>query len=171
MEIHDLGAIAEMLSAIGVLATLVYLSRQVRQGNMLARAQVRQHMVEQANLELYQWMGDANLRDCFARTTPLTAEEQGKIHFFLLAAMRQREWEWLQYRDGLITADVYKAYSEVVGLHLGVPRTRRWWSSVGRVGFDPAFVAEMDAMIAGRPPISYFADLLTFDTPAAAAPA
>ena len=170
MTISDLGSIANILSAIAVLATLVYLSRQVKHGNMLARAQARQRMVEQTNEELYQWMGDANLRECFARTTELTREEQGKVHYFLLAAMRQREWEWFQYRDGVIKEDVYQAYHEVIGLHLGIPLTRRWWSTVGRIGFNSDFVATVDALLAGRPPIAYFEDILTFASPPSAAP-
>ena len=109
-------------------------------------------------------MGDAELRECFVKTTPLSREEQGKLHYFLLAAMRAREWEWFQFRDGVVSRDVYRAYIEVVGLHLGIPRTRRWWSTVGRIGFNPEFVAEVDAFLAGRPPISYFEDILTFDT-------
>ena len=165
MSINDLGSIANMLSAITVLVTLIFLSRQVKQGNMLARSQARQRMVEQTNEELYQWKSDANLRDCFVKTTELSREEQGKLHYFLLAAMRQREWEWFQYRDRVIKKDVYHAYHEVIGLHLGIPRTRRWWATVGRIGFNPMFVAEVDALLAGRPPITYFEDLMTFDSP------
>lgn len=67
-----------------------YLSRQVKQGNLL-EAHARQRMVEQTNEELYTLANDANLRECFVKTTELSREEQGKLHFFLIAAMRQRE--------------------------------------------------------------------------------
>jgi hypothetical protein len=169
VSISDLGSIANILSVIAVLATLIYLSRQVKQGNLLARSQSRQRMVEQAHAELYQWMGDAQLRECFAKPTQLSREEQGKLHYFLLAAMRAREAEWLQYRDGAKAEDVYRAYHEVIGLHLGILRTRRWWSTVGRIGFDAKFVALVDSMIAGQPPITYFEDILSFDRPPAIA--
>jgi hypothetical protein len=77
--------------------------------------------------------------------------------------MRQREWEWFQYRDGVIDKDLYQAYRAVIGLHLGIPRTRRWWSTVGRIGFNGDFVQEVDAFVEGRPPITYYEDILTFD--------
>jgi hypothetical protein len=163
MSISDFGSIGEILSAIAVVATLVYLSRQLKHGRMLARAQHRQRMVEQANEELYKWMSDPNLRESFCKATELSREEQGKLHYFLLAAMRQREWEWFQYRDGVIDKDLYQAYRAVIGLHLGVPRTRRWWSTVGRIGFNGDFVQEVDAFVEGRPPITYYEDILTFD--------
>src|SRR4029078_6726333 len=62
MTLSDLGSIANLLAAIGVLMTLGYLSRQVRQANMLAKAQHRQCMVEQACEELYVWKKHPTLR-------------------------------------------------------------------------------------------------------------
>ena len=132
MTLGDIGSIANLFAAIGVLVTLVYLSRQVRQGNLLARAQARQRMVEQ------------------------TCD-------FLLAAMRQREWEWLQFKDGVIKRDVYAAYHEVIALHLGIPRTSRWWQTVGRIRFDSGFVADVDSFLAGRPTTDYFTKIGCFD--------
>jgi hypothetical protein len=79
--------------------------------------------------------------------------------------MRQREWEWFQLRDGIIREDVQGAYREVIGLHLGIERTRRGWRSVGRVGFNPEFVAMVDDFLKDRPTISYFDDILDFDRP------
>ena len=37
--------------------------------------------------------------------------------------MRQREWEWFQFKDGVIDRAVYCAYHEVIALHLGGSRT------------------------------------------------
>jgi hypothetical protein len=162
MSISDLGSIANLLSAVAVLATLVYLAIQVKQANLLARAQARQHMVAQANDELYTWMNDPALRACFTKDE-LSGDEQAKMHYFLLAAMRQREWEFFQFQDGVISVDVYQSYHEVIALHLGVPRTRRWWATVGRIGFDPHFIATVDAFLAGRGTVSYFDDITHFD--------
>ncbi len=163
MTISEVGAIANLLSAIAVIGTLIYLSRQVKQGNLLARAHARQRMVEQTNDELYRLADDADLRECFVKRE-LSSEEQGKLHFFLLAAMRQREWEWFQHRDGVINEDCAKAYFGVIALHLGIARTRHWWSTVGRVGFNLDFVTEVDTFLSGREPINYFSEILSYDS-------
>ena len=172
MSINLIATIAELVAAVGTLASLFYFARQISFANLLARAQVRQRMGEQATGELYVWMNDPELRLCF--TAPeLTPEQRGKMHYFLLSAMRQREWEWFQLRDGIIREDVQGAYKDVIGLHLGTRRTRRWWGSVGRIGFNPEFVAMVDAFLVDRPTISYFEDILAFDRqprPTAAAP-
>jgi hypothetical protein len=166
MTLNDISSIANLLAAIGVLITLIYLSRQVRQGNMLAKYQARQRMIEQAQEELYYWANHPGLRDCFVKNEPLTEREQEEVHYFLLAAMRQREWEWFQFKDGVIKKQVYEAYHEVIALHLGVPPTRRWWQTVGRIGFNPGFVAEVDAFLAKRPMTNYFEAIRCFDAPA-----
>lgn len=166
--ISDLGSIANLLAAIGVLVTLIYLSRQVRQGNLFARSQARQRMVEQAHEELYRWGKDPQLRNCFVKKGTLSEEEHEIVHYFLLAAMRQREWEWFQYKDGVISKDVYEAYHEVIGLHLGTPRTRNWWRTVGRIGFNPAFVGVVDSFLAQREVTSYFEEIRRYDRSATA---
>lgn len=170
MSFEDIGAIANFLAAVGVLITLIYLSRQVRQGNMLARYQARQRMVEQAHAELYHWANHPSLRASFVKSEPLSATEQEEMHYFLIAAMRQREWEWFQFKDGVINKEVYEAYHGVIALHLGTARTRRWWQTVGRIGFDDAFVAEVDALLKQRPTTDYFEAIRSFDAPEPAAP-
>jgi hypothetical protein len=167
LSLADISSIANMFAALGVLITLIYLSRQVRQGNMLARFQARQRMIEQAQEELYHWSSHPALRESFVKNEPLSAAEQEEVHYFLLAAMRQREWEWFQFKDGVIKKPVYETYHEVIALHLGVPRTRRWWQTVGRVGFDPQFVAAVDAFLATRPTTNYFEEIRRYDTPTA----
>ena len=121
-------------------------------------------MVEQAHDELYMLMNSPDLRESWLRGPKLSAEAQSKLAFFLAAAMRQREWEWYQYKDGLIDRDVYRAYHEVIAFHLGTPRTRNWWVKVGRLGFNPEFVAEVDALLEDRPfTDDYFEKIRNFD--------
>ena len=165
MTLSDLASIGSFVSGVAVLISLIFLLRQIRQANLLAKSEARQRMVEQTQEELYEWMHNPDLPEAYLPVTTLSGEAQAKLHFFLVAAMRQREWEWFQYKDGVIGRDVYQAYHGVIGLHLGIARTRQWWATVGRVGFNPAFVAEVDAFLASRPLAQqYFEDIRRFDT-------
>ena len=164
MTLADIAAIGNIVAAIAVVASLVYLSRQVRLANLLAKSQVRQRMVEQTHEELYQLMNDSDLRGAWRRSVKLSPEVQSKLSFFLAAAMRQREWEWFQHRDGVIDREVYGAYHSVIAFHLGAPRTRNWWATVGRLGFDPRFVADVDILLANHPLTDeYFEKIRNFD--------
>jgi hypothetical protein len=164
MSFGDLASIGNVVAAIAVVISLLYLSRQVRQANLFAKSHVRQRMVEQTHEELYVLMNDPELRGAWRRTAKLSGETQSKLHFFLAAAMREREWEWFQHKDGVIDRNVYCAYHEVIAFHLGAPRTRKWWATVGRLGFDPEFVADVDALLATRPLTDdYFEKIRRFD--------
>ena len=164
MTLSDLASIGNIVAAIAVVMSLVYLSRQVGQANLIAKSNVRQRMVEQTHEELYQLVNDPELREAWRRSVTLSGETQSKLAFFLAAAMRQREWEWFQYKDGIIDQDTYCAYHQVITFHLGAPRTRNWWATVGRLGFDTDFVAEVDALLANSPLTDdYFDKIRSFD--------
>lgn len=106
MTLNDLVSLGHIVAAIAAVASLFYLSRQVRLANLFAMSQVRQRMVEQTHEELYVLMNNSDLRDAWRRDAELSGEAQSKLSFFLAAAMRQREWEWFQYRDGVISQEV-----------------------------------------------------------------
>ena len=144
---------------------MIYLAIQVRQGNLLAKSQARQRMVEHAHSELYAQINDPSITHAVVKEGPLTEEEQAKLSLFLTAFMRQREWEWFQLQDGVIDADVYQAYHDVIGIFLSAPRTRRWWHSIGRFAFNPSFVDDVDRFLEGTEPNSYLADIRNWDHP------
>ena len=164
MTLSDLASIGNIVAAIAVVLSLIYLSRQIRQANLFAKSNVRQRMVEQTHEELYVLMNNPDLREAWCRGAKLTGQAQSKLSFFLAAAMRQREWEWFQYRDGVIDGEVYRAYHGVIGFHLGAPRTRAWWATVGRLGFNADFVADVDALLTTHPLTDdYFERIRCFD--------
>lgn len=163
MNWDAINAIAEMLGAVAVVVTLGYLARQVRQGNLLAKYQARQRMLEQAHSELYAQMADPSITHASVKDGPLTEDEQARLSVFLAAFMRQREWEWFQLQDGVIDADVYRSYHDVIPIHLGTERTRKWWSRFGRYAFDPRFVKEVDELLDKTEVNDYLRTMRTWD--------
>ena len=149
MTISDLGALGSFLAAIAVFITLIYLARQVRQGNVLARYQARQAMMEQDLTTLQLQISNPDIPLTYLSDSP-SEEEVVKLHLFLTHIMRQREWEWFQYRDGIIDESVYQTYHEVIGIFLGTPRTLAWWKSVGRAGMNREFVSDVDMLLERR---------------------
>ena len=163
MNWEAISAVAQILGVIVVVVTLIYLAEQVRQGNLLARSQARQRMVEHAQDELYSQMADPSITHANVKDGPLTEEEQARLSFFLTAFMRQREWEWFQYHDGVIDEDVYKAYHDVIAIHLGTPRARKWWKVLGRFAFNPDFVTDVDELLVKTEGNTYLRDVRTWD--------
>ena len=148
MNWDAIGAVGEIIGATAVFITLLYLATQVRQANSHARAQTRQRMTEQAQAEVYQGMIDEpSIFQSLYKKEPLTEIEWIKLNGWLLAAMRQREYEWFQMRSGAIDEEIWQAYREVIRMHLGTARTRKWWEVVGSPPFDPDFCAMVGQLL------------------------
>jgi len=155
LTISDLGALGSFLAAIAVFITLIYLARQVKQGNVFARYQARQAMMEQDLITLQLQIANPDISLTFLSERP-SEESVMKLHLFLTHIMRQREWEWFQYRDGIIDESVYQTYYEVIGIFLGTPRTLAWWKDVGRAGMNPDFVKDVDRLLEKRGQTEYW---------------
>ena len=163
MSIQDLGALGEFVSSVVVLITLIYLAIQVRQGNLLARSQARQRMVEHAHSELYTQINDPSITFAAVKEGPLTEEEQAKLSLFLTQFMRQREWEWFQLQDGVIDKEVYAAYRDVIAIFLSTERTGKWWHSIGRFAFNQEFATDVDKFLQETEPSNYLNDIRHWD--------
>ena len=153
--------IAEMIAAVGVVISLIYLARQVRQGNILTRYQARQSMMEKDLSTIHTEIENTDITYSFIKENP-TEDELLKLHLFLTLIMRQREWEWFQYNDGIIDEEVYRTYHEVIAIILDTPNTRKWWKTVGRIGLNPDFVKEVDSLLANRELTGYWKSVKEF---------
>ena len=157
MNWDALGATAELLGAIAVVLSLLYLTTQVKQANKLARGQTRQRMVEQAQHEVYQGMiADPSIMQSLYKKEPLDETEWIRLTGWLLAAMRQREYEWFQYKDGNIDEELWEAYRGVVTIHLGTARTRKWWETNGSRPFDKEFCEMVRELLGEAGETDYF---------------
>lgn len=163
MNWQAISTISQIIGVIVVIITLVYLAAQVRQGNVFAKLQARQRMIEQQDNEIYTQLADPSITYASVKAGPLRGDEQARLSLFLIAFLRQREWEWFQFKDGIIDESAYMSYHEVIAIHLGTVRARKWWSALGRQAFNPGFVVVVDQLLARTELSSYLHDMRTWD--------
>jgi hypothetical protein len=157
MTLADIGAYANLLAAAGVIGSLLFVAFQIRQNNALLRAQTRQTMVERTQTELYEIVGDPDIAKAFTKPDPLNQDEWIKLTHWLIASLRQREYEWIQFSEGRLDKKLYESYRGILLIHLGPERTAKWWREDARdLGFDPDFVASVDAFLASHRPSGHF---------------
>ncbi len=160
MSIEELVALAELIAAIAVVISLLYLAAQVRQSNKLARAHTRERMINQASDEVYKgFVDDPSILRSLYKSDPLSEEEWIRLSGWLLAAMRQREYEYFQMKDGNIEKEVWEAYRRLITIHLGSKRTRKWWDSWGSVPFDSGFCSMVSELLDKQANPNYFENL------------
>lgn len=163
MNWDAISAISQIVGVIVVVVTLIYLAAQVRQGNVFAKLQVRQRMIEQAESELYAQMGDPSIPYSNVKDGALSEDEQARLSLFLISFLRQREWEWFMFQEGVIDSSAFQTYRDVIAIHVGTPRGRKWWKRVGHRAFDPGFVEQVDQLLAESDANTYLHDMRTWD--------
>jgi hypothetical protein len=155
MNWDAISAISDLLASLAVIASLVYLGIQVKQSNKFAHGQSRRDYIDKGQQEIFLAFENPKL---FAWMTAaqLSGEDKVKLHCFLLAAMRLREFEWSQHRHGIVDDATYGAHKQIVPIILGTPRSRAWWLVRGKQAFNPEFVRFVDALLEQAPLTEYW---------------
>jgi len=125
--------------------------------------QARQRMIEQTESELYAQMADPSITHSNVREGTLSEDEQAKLSLFLINFLRQREWEWFLHQEGVIDSAAFRSYRDVIAIHLGTPRGRKWWKRLGHRAFDPSFVEQVNRVLAESDSSTYLQDMRTWD--------
>ncbi len=143
LTIQDLGALGELLGSVAVLATLVYLTLQTRQNTLAITAQLdsariiavqNQNLTAATSIELQEALnGD--------RVEPLPIE-QARLNHYWVAVFFQLQWNWLQFRRGLLPGLNEPGMAQRVARHFNDFRSvEGWWDAqTTRGSFRPDFV-------------------------------
>jgi hypothetical protein len=143
-------AISEVLSSVAIVATLIYLTIQTQQNAAAIQANSRQAIVE-TDLQILE--GSMNHPEMWAaRYKPeLTLEEKVYLEGFLIALVRTREHQWLQYQNGVLDEQTWESYLKGLSGNLSWPRTRGWWEFAKHREFDDRFVDYIDQYLSKEP--------------------
>jgi hypothetical protein len=134
---QDLAAVAEIIGAIGVMVSLVFVGIQMMQANKLARAAAQQKQIESLRGISQLVMENPLLADILGRGPG--AELTGSERVFVVAFMSyaERMWEGLyeQYRLGLVDPETWEAHRrqaravQLEPLNQAVWKLRKHWYS------------------------------------------
>ena len=162
MTILELGALGELLGSIAVLATLVYLSVQVRQNTRsmeeskkLALAQTYQMRADALQMMLVQAADSEYIGPIITRLTSagypenisalngLSEEDRGRFRQWQIA--QQTHWDnmYFQYEQGFLDQEYYRD-----AFITRVKRLAPTWEALNITGGRRTFVAEIDRILA-----------------------
>ena len=137
MTIQDWGAIGEVVSALAVLATLIYLAIQIRQNTAATRAQIHQARSEQAQDFLLFGASSkefsalvAKVRDDPSKLAELDEGEKQQITFWSVAGMQRQQNIYFQKESGFLSAELYENQKRVIA------RAFPLWDALGIVNDD-----------------------------------
>jgi len=159
----DIALWAQVVASIAVLSTLVYLSIQTRQTNIMMQAETRQNLLENDVRSILDFKDAAGLMQKLRRNETLTYEDQFRFSITWLVDMRNREFEYFQYKAGIWDEETWQSYRQVISFSLGAERYRKWWEKIGRPSYSPGFAQMVDDLIKDAPENRLLEELGTWD--------
>ena len=146
-------AIADILSSVAIVITLVYLALQTQQNSAALLASTRHQMlssdlqinsdaINNPSISVSMWKAD------------LTIEEKVQLQYWLIDLVRSREHQWFQFRDGLLDESLWQSYLAGLSATLSTPRTRVWWENVRYEWFDREFADVVSDFLANIPVVN-----------------
>ena len=153
-------SIAEIISSVAILVTLLYLAIQTQQNTDAINSQSRQSLAESAVVEQTVWLQYPQLSSLIVdNSIEMTFEQKVQLDSLMLMSLTRREFAFRQYQAGVLDEGVWQQETEVIGLLLGTERTRSWWSTIGKNGFEEEFAKFCDSIIQGKPLHPYWKDM------------
>jgi len=144
-------AVAEILSSVAILVTLVYLAIEIRQNAEATQADTRQAILAADQEFLHVLLLEPEL--VLARhQEELDDEERIRLSIQLVAMLRMREMNWIQHQNGTIDDITWRAYLGSLVAVLSAPQSRVWWQNYGveRI-FDPRFISLVNELLTDAP--------------------
>ena len=132
MNWEAIGAIGEVLGAVGVIVTLGYLATQIRQNTRTMRSAAH-HSVNQLGVQINLAMGTNAevarvLMSGTSADTPFSEpHERLMYHFLMRANFSGAEDFYIQTREGLLERNMWESRRRSMRRYLEQPGVRSWW--------------------------------------------
>ena len=142
MNWEAIGAIGEVVGAVAVIATLIYLALQIRQNTAALRSTATQAAHDQAG-NLYNILcSDSDMASIYRRGAlapeELTDDELAKLNAFLsLAQFYLQNW-YMQTRDQYIDDTLISSWSTITAGLSTTPGFKQFWDQ-RRYVYSPVF--------------------------------
>lgn len=151
MNWDAIGAVAESIAALGVIASLLYLASQVRASTRAAAVTSKLASTDLLNKFIDLLIENPELSDIQIRGVldldSLNKEEYLRFSNMSLKAFWFLSAGYFQYRAGTISEDDFYETRNVLRYWLRGAGCRAWWKKFGRLSVSPAFRAFVDAEI------------------------
>jgi hypothetical protein len=147
---NAIGAISELVGAVAVIASLIYLAAQVRQHTRAIQSSSFQGTTDALNHINMMIASDPDLlRVISSRPSSLgelSVEDRYRYSYVLLSLFRVRETAYHQQHEGTTALQSWIREEVTLRSNLESPAAREWWKTVG-YGFAPEFSQYVDGVV------------------------
>jgi hypothetical protein len=135
--LQDFASIADILGAVGVMVSLVFVGIQLMQANKLARSAAQQKQIESIRDISRMMIENPVLGDILTRKPGAEMSDRERVTAVAFMSYGERMWEGLyeQYRQGLVDPETWEAHRrqaravQADPLNQAVWKLRKHWYS------------------------------------------
>ena len=153
MSLSDLASIGSLASGLAVLASLIYLTMQIRQSDKHQRALMSQGTITR-NIDILTLLSQSRFFELISRVaageTNFNAEEIGYLQLRLRVTLLSTQDTYIQHEAGLIDEINFENSLTVLRNILSQPVYRAVWK-ISRNGYAPDFANFIEKQIATIP--------------------
>ena len=151
-------AIAEIISSIAILVTLIFLVVETSQNSDLLEqnteailANTNDTIINTDLLVLDSIITQPEISLSMYKPN-LTELEKSKLLNWLIALLRTREHQWFQYKNGVLDQKTWESYLTGLRYNFSYPRTRHIWDVLYSTNtFDDEFSQVVNNYLSGFP--------------------
>jgi hypothetical protein len=133
MNWEAMGAIAELLGALGVVATLAYLAAQIKQNSTVVQTASFQELMEGVSRFTGILSQNAEAAEIYGRGIvnhdDLSESEKLRFHMLMSDLFATYQLGYQLEKRGMIDADLYAKFISSAAPMLDPPGIRQWWHS------------------------------------------
>lgn len=153
-KLQEYALVAEIISALAIVLSLIFVGLQVRQGSEetaanteAIRSQVRESMLNADSNILSRIMDYPYLVKNDYEPTGSNEEQQERAVAFFFTMVRSRENYWIQHKNGILDTDTYLSYRSAFIKYLsGSKFYLSLWERL-RGAWTPGFVQEINGIL------------------------
>jgi hypothetical protein len=155
MNWDAIGAIAETLGAVGVIASLVYLARQMGQNTRAVRSSACQQVDESLHTTMMTALQipglDQVVRAGTADFQELNEEDAFRFSYWAMGVMKRFDTAYYQYRVGMLDEDRWQVPRHDLKAFLSGPGLVQWLRGTPPGMLSPEFVTLVAEILAEEP--------------------
>jgi hypothetical protein len=152
MTLEEFAYLAEIVGVILVIASLVYVAKQLRQNTDALHVQSRQAVLTAAQTEIFAITENPDIIVLMSKPDALSPEEHVKVASWLFALFRARQFAWLQHRNGVIDDSQWETELSVIRFYFDSQRVQDWWNALGRAAFGNEYANFIDSLVRDQSP-------------------
>lgn len=163
MDYSTLNQWLTLAANFGVLIGIVFLIIEIKQNTELHKSDSRKAIVSNDQASLLVALENHDIFKKLGEAEVLTQADQYRLSFIFAIDLRNREFEYFQYKSGSLDESTWQSYKDLILMNHATERGRVWWNKVGRGIVNPKFAELVDEMLKAHSTDSSWEELGNWD--------